>query len=131
MVDTFDAQLLTPEGALFEGEVFSVQLPGSDGSFQVLHDHAPIVSTLQIGRITIQTVKNRDINYAVSGGFIEMNDNKLTILAEKAEEASEIDIEEAKKARDEAKKILKETTFNREEAEHELAKAENRVKIAG
>ena len=131
MVDSFDAQLLTPEGALFEGEVFSVQLPGSQGSFQVLHDHAPIVSTLQIGRITILTSKNNEIHYAVSGGFIEMNDNKLTILAEKAEEAGEIDLAEAEKERDEAKKKLKETTFNREEAERELAKAENRVKIAG
>lgn len=131
MVDSFDAQLLTPEGALFEGEVYSVQVPGSQGSFQVLHDHAPIVSTLQIGRITILTSKNNEIHYAVSGGFIEMNDNKLTILAEKAEEAGEIDLAEAKKERDEAKSKLKETKFNREEAERELAKAENRVKIAG
>lgn len=131
MVDTFEAQLLTPEGALFEGEVFSVKVPGSEGNFQVLHDHAPIVSTLTIGKISILKSDNNKLVFAVSGGFVEMNNNKLTILAEKAEEAGSIDVVEAKKMRDEAKKKLKETVFNREEAERELAKAENRVKIAG
>lgn len=79
MFEMFEAQLLTPEGALFEGEVFTVTVPGTLGNFQILFNHAPIVSTLSIGKITIVTSSNDELIFAVSGGFLEMNDNKLTI----------------------------------------------------
>jgi F-type H+-transporting ATPase subunit epsilon len=127
---TFHTQLLTPEGPLFEGEAESVQLPGSDGNFQILYNHAPIVSSLGIGKIAILTDKNEEIIYAVSGGFVEMSNNQCAILAEKAELANEIDTVEARKKRNELKQHLKTLKQNREDAEIELAIAENRLKIA-
>ncbi len=130
MINRFHAQLLTPEGPLFEGKVESVQVPGINGNFQMLYNHAPIVSALAIGKISIQTGKNEDIIYAVSGGFVEMSDNKCTLLAEKAELANEIDTIEARKERDKLKKHLATLKTNREDAEIELAIAENRLKIA-
>lgn len=130
MAKTFYAQLLTPEGALFEGDVTGVKVPGTSGSFEMLHNHAPLVSSLGIGKIEIEKEGETPIVYAVSGGFVEMNDNHCTILAEKAEEAGAIDSAEAIRQRDELIDKLKETTQNREEAEHELAIAQNRVKIA-
>ncbi|MFN2344059.1 MAG: ATP synthase F1 subunit epsilon, partial [Desulfonatronovibrio sp.] len=111
MSKTFQAQLLTPEGSLFEGEVEGVQVPGKSGNFLMLYNHAPIVSSLDVGRIIIKKPDNSETVYAVSGGFVEMNDNKLTMLAEKAEEASEIDVEEAKKLREEAKERLKDVSL--------------------
>jgi len=127
---TFQAQLLTPEGSLFEGEVEGVQVPGKSGNFLMLYNHAPIVSSLDVGRIIIKNPDSSETVYAVSGGFVEMNDNKLTMLAEKAEEASEIDVEEAKKLREEAKERLKDVSLDREKAEKDLAIADNKLKIA-
>lgn len=130
MSKTFQAQLLTPEGSLYEGEVEGVQVPGKSGNFLMLFNHAPIVSSLSVGRIIIQKADSSETVYAVSGGFVEMNDNKLTILAEKAEEASEIDVEEAEKLRDDAKERLRDVKNDRDKAEKDLAIADNKLKIA-
>lgn len=131
MPNTFYTQLLTPEGALFEGDVESVQVPGSSGKFQVLYNHAPLVSSLGIGEITITKDENTEFHYAVSGGFVEINDNHCTFLAEKAELAADIDTDEVNKLRIELKEKLNSLKYNREEIEIEIAIAENRLKVAG
>ena len=130
MATTYQAQLLTPEGSSFEGQVESVRVPGSNGNFQMLHNHAPIVSSLGIGKISIKQEDQKVLNFAVSGGFVEMSDNQLTILAEKAEKSTEINREEALKYRDEIKKKRNMLDFRNEELETELTIAENRLKIA-
>lgn len=130
MSKKFNTQFLTPDGPLFEGETLSVTLPGSNGSFQVLHDHAPIVSSLGIGKIVILQEDKQESIYAVSGGFVEMNKNHLSILAERAEEKSMIDKDEARKLRDEIKSKLKNLKSGREEFEVELEVAENLLRIA-
>ncbi|WP_069132873.1 ATP synthase F1 subunit epsilon [Rhodohalobacter halophilus] len=130
MSKTFHAQILTPEGSLYDGDVEGVQVPGSNGNFLVLYNHAPIVSTLGVGRIVIKKTDGSETNYAVSGGFVEMNDNKMTLLAEKAEEASEIDVEAAKKLRDDAKERLRDVKNDRDKAEKDLAIAQNKLNIA-
>ena len=130
MPEKFNTQFLTPDGPLFEGETLSVTLPGSRGSFQILKDHAPIVSSLGIGKIVIQEEEKQETIYAVSGGFIEMNKNQLTILAERAEEKTSIDKNEARELRDEIKSRLKNLKHGREEFEIELEVAENRLRIA-
>ncbi|PKD44155.1 ATP synthase F1 subunit epsilon [Rhodohalobacter barkolensis] len=130
MSKTFHAQILTPEGSLFDGDVEGVQVPGKSGNFLMLFNHAPIVSSLGVGRVIIKKPDNSETVYAVSGGFVEMNDNKMTMLAEKAEEASEIDVEEARKLRADAKERLKDVKNDREKAEKDLAIAENKLKIA-
>lgn len=130
MATTYQAKLLTPEGSRFEGEVESVRVPGSNGDFQMLHNHAPIVSSLGIGKISIKQKGKNTLFFAVSGGFIEMSDNQLTILAEKAEKSSEINREEAKKLRDEIREKMNALDYRNKEVENELAIAENRLKIA-
>lgn len=80
-MSTFQAQILTPEGSLFEGEVTGVQMPGSMGSFEVKANHAPIVSTLDQGTVLVRKIDG-NTNYSISGGFVEVNNNKLTLLAE-------------------------------------------------
>ena len=81
-MNTFHAQILTPDGTLFEGEVTGVQMPGSQGSFEVKANHAPIVSTLDEGDILVRKTDGGDATYHISGGFVEVNNNKLTLLAE-------------------------------------------------
>ena len=85
-MSTFNAQILTPNGSLFEGEVTGVQLPGTQGSFEVKANHAPIVSTLDKGSVLVRK-KDGDTNFNISGGFVEVNNNTLTLLAESVEEA--------------------------------------------
>lgn len=80
-MSTFQAQILTPNGSLFEGEVSGVQMPGAMGSFEVKANHAPIVSALDEGTVLVRKADG-DVNYNISGGFVEVSKNKLTLLAE-------------------------------------------------
>lgn len=130
MSKLIEAQLLTPDGTLYEGPAIGVKVPGITGNFQVLYNHAPLVSALGVGIITIQTEQNEDLRYAVSGGFVEINDNQCIILAEKAERSDQIPAEDVRRERDLLKNKLESITQNREETEQELRIAENRLKIA-
>lgn len=78
---SFQAQILTPNGSLFEGEVTGVQMPGEMGSFEVKANHAPIVSTLEKGDVVIRKADG-EMNVTISKGFVEVANNKLTLLAE-------------------------------------------------
>jgi F-type H+-transporting ATPase subunit epsilon len=75
-------EIVTPDQKLFEGEVRHVQLPGKEGLFGILDNHAPIVSTLVKGRIKVE-VNGGDIQlFEIEGGVVEMNNNKVIVLAE-------------------------------------------------
>ena len=75
-------EIITPEKQLFNGEVTSVKFPGSNGGFEILNNHAPIISTLTKGEIKV-TTSNKDIQkFDINSGVIEMADNKIIVLAE-------------------------------------------------
>lgn len=130
-MNSFQAQILTPEGTLFDGDVTGVQVPGVQGSFEVKTLHADIISTLEIGQILIRKIDGTRQYFAVSGGFIEVHDNKLTLLAEAAEPVEEIDVERAKEAKKRAKERLNadDKDINKERARKAMARAENRIKL--
>ncbi|MBN1949679.1 MAG: ATP synthase F1 subunit epsilon [Bacteroidales bacterium] len=75
-------EVLTPVKKLFEGEIESIHVPGEKGSFTVLHNHAPIVSTLQRGVIRIVSRGHADQNIEISGGIIEVKKNNIIVLAD-------------------------------------------------
>lgn len=78
-------EILTPEKKLFSGEVYGVQMPGISGSFEVLDKHAPLVSALKAGKIKVLRDKqNHTSAYNIAGGFVEVLNNKVTVLAEGA-----------------------------------------------
>ena len=78
-------EILTPEKKLFSGEVYGVQLPGITGLFEVLDKHAPLVSALKSGRVKVLKDKNNHLaNYDIKGGFVEVLNNKTTVLVEGA-----------------------------------------------
>lgn len=83
---TFLAQILTPEGVLFEGQAVGVKVPGASGRFEVLHGHAPILSSLEKGRVTVRGPEG-ERHFEVTGGFVEVNRERLTLLAESAQES--------------------------------------------
>lgn len=131
-MNTFEAKILTPEGTVFDGDITGLKAPGIMGNFEVKVNHAPIISTLDIGSVRIRHTDNPDEMFAISGGFLEMNDNKLTLLAESAESAADIDLEEARKAKSEAEKRLSEADDEkqRREAREDLREAKNRIFVA-
>jgi F-type H+-transporting ATPase subunit epsilon len=79
--------ILTPERKLFSGEVFGVQLPGITGLFEILDKHAPLVSALGKGNIKVLKDKTSTVNYSITSGFVEVLDNKVSVLVEGATEA--------------------------------------------
>lgn len=74
--------IITPEDVLYEGEVKSVRLQGTDGKFQILNNHAPIISALSKGQIRITDSEDKEITFDINGGLVEMAKNKIQILAQ-------------------------------------------------
>ena len=79
-------EILTPERKIFSGEVYGVQLPGIAGSFEVLEKHAPLVSALKAGKLKILKDKTSTVLYNIQSGFVEVINNKATVLVEGATE---------------------------------------------
>lgn len=79
-------EILTPEKKIFSGDVYGVQLPGIEGSFEVLDKHAPLVSALKSGNLKILKDKHATSSYTIQSGFVEVLNNKTTVLVEGAEE---------------------------------------------
>ena len=75
-------EIITPDKKVFEGEINLVQLPGSKGSFTILKNHAPIISTLNKGTIKVEDVSGKEYEFNVGGGVIENSANKVIILVE-------------------------------------------------
>ena len=79
-------EILTPETRLYSGEVYGIQLPGIAGSFEVLDKHAPLVAALGKGIIKVLKTKTDTATYSIQSGFVEVLNNKTTVLVEGATE---------------------------------------------
>lgn len=74
-------EILTPDSKVYEGEVTSVTVPGTMGSFEILNNHAAIISTLEDGKLTVRTGGKQDV-FLIKGGVVEVSNNKVMVLAE-------------------------------------------------
>ena len=126
-------EIVTPSKIAFEGNVKSVTIPGTKGNFQVLFNHAPLMSSFEVGFIKIEDESEGQTNYATSGGTVEVLNNKVIVLAESFESNEDIDIKRAEEARDRAKKRIKkesgESDVDLARAEFALKRAINRIKL--
>ena len=75
-------EIITPEKNVFEGEVNSVLLPGTNGQFEILNNHAPIISSLKKGQVRVIDNNNKTELFDINGGVIEMQNNKIIVLAD-------------------------------------------------
>jgi F-type H+-transporting ATPase subunit epsilon len=98
-------EIVTPERLAYSGQVDSVQVPGSEGELGILPHHAPLVSMLGIGELRIRTAGGEEL-FAIAGGFVQIRPDKVVVMAETADMASEIDLERAQEARREAERAL-------------------------
>ncbi len=98
-------EIVTPERLAYTDEVDSVQLPGSEGELGVLPHHAPLISTLGVGELKIRKA-GREESFAIFGGFVQVRPDKVVVMAETADLASEIDLARAQRAREDAQRAL-------------------------
>jgi F-type H+-transporting ATPase subunit epsilon len=127
-------EIVTPEKRVLDAEVDSVTVPTASGEVGILPNHAPLVSALKPGILTY-AVKGSSERLAVSGGFVEVNNDKVAVLVDLAETQGDIDLSAAQAAREEAEKSISaagtlpadEAEISREALEH----AQARVAVAG
>jgi F-type H+-transporting ATPase subunit epsilon len=74
-------EILTPKKALYSEEILVVKLPGAKGSFEILKNHAPIISSLEKGIIVVKDTNSKTFQFEISGGVAECKDNKIIVLA--------------------------------------------------
>lgn len=116
-------QIVTPERKVVDEEVDSVTVPTGNGEVGILGKHAPLISTLKPGILKYLKGGTSE-ELVVSGGFVEVSDDRVSILADIAESADDVDLESAKLEREEATKILGDWKGSEEEFEVELEKLE-------
>jgi F-type H+-transporting ATPase subunit epsilon len=129
---TLHVVVVTAQQTVFEGEAEMVIAPGSEGQLGILPRHAPLLTTLALGEMRIRR-GGQDDSLFVAGGFLEVNDNVVTVLADDAERAEEIDIEHAEEARRRAETLLAQkgiTADAESSALGELERALGRIKVA-
>jgi F-type H+-transporting ATPase subunit epsilon len=75
-------EIITPDKKVFSGDVESVKLPGADGSFGILNNHAPIIASLKKGTVKVTDNTKKVESFEINGGVVEVLNNKITVLAE-------------------------------------------------
>jgi F-type H+-transporting ATPase subunit epsilon len=123
--------IVTPEAVFYEGEVVSLVAPGSEGYLGVLTDHAPLITGLAPGKLTVKDQKDQETNFALGGGFMEVFKNQVTILAHSIESVDRINYERATEALERAKERLrlKAREIDIPRALAALRRAENRIQL--
>jgi F-type H+-transporting ATPase subunit epsilon len=132
---TIKVSIVTPNGPVYESDVEMVSTKAQSGELGILPGHIPMVAPLAIGVVRLKEPGRKDQELvSVSGGFLEVRPDKVTILAQAAEKAEDIDVERALKAKERAEQRMKEQKvedidFRR--AELALQRAVNRLTVTG
>src|SRR5262245_45861349 len=129
---TLHIRIITATDTIFDGEAEMVLAPGSEGQLGILPRHAPLLTTLAVGELRIRE-RGTDEAIFVGGGFLEVNRNVVTILADDAERASDIDEQRAEAARRRAQELLERHDLGQDAAAAaaaELERAVGRLRVA-
>lgn len=132
MESSYRLELLTPERTVLNTEVVSLVAPGSEGFLGVLANHAPLITGLVLGPLTLTYPAGRRERYFLTGGFLEVLNNRAVVLADAVERPDGIDVGRAKAARDRARRRLREQPqgLDVDRAEAALKRALNRIRMA-
>jgi F-type H+-transporting ATPase subunit epsilon len=126
-----ELEVVSPVKSVYQGMVKSVTAPGVMGEFQVLYNHAAMVSTLQIGIMKLETEKGEELSFSTSGGILEVKNNKISLLADTIESKDEIDTDRAKKSLERGERRLAEHAedLDRVRADLSIMRAKNRLRL--
>jgi F-type H+-transporting ATPase subunit epsilon len=129
MADTLHLQIATPERQLVDESVTQVEIPGKNGYLGILPEHAPLLSELGAGVLTYSGGNGADKVLAIEGGFVEVLNNEVRVLAERAEFSKAINAEQARRELDEAQAAVMKPSpeTDSDEALQRLAGAQARV----
>jgi len=122
-------EIITPEKPIFKDQIESVTIPGTQGSFQILKNHAPIISSFEIGIIKVKKAA-AETYYTTSGGTVEVSHNKVLVLADSIEKVEDIDEDRAEQAKKRAEERLRkkhEENIDEARAKAALNRALNRL----
>jgi F-type H+-transporting ATPase subunit epsilon len=129
---TFKLDIVAPDRVIYKGEVSSFSAPGEMGAFQVLYNHAPLLSSLAVGEMKVVDANGILSRYATTGGFVEVRNNRVLALVDAAERADNIDIDRARKAQERALERIKSRhpDVDIDRAKFALVRAINRIKVS-
>ena len=137
-IKTFDVSLVTPDGAVYEGSVEMLVVPGAAGEIGVLARHAPLVATLKAGstRVYLDRAKDELLEFATGPGFFKVEADRAIALVDDAVNAKEIDDERAQQQLEEATRELErveagESRADRWQLEQRIKHAENQLRVSG
>lgn len=130
MAGTFRCSIVTPDKAVFDGEVRYVSLPAWDGQVGVMAGRSPLLARLGIGPLRIEAGDGSEHRWLLDGGFAQVAGDDLTILTERAEAAAEIDVEEAEASLERANAEAVSGGMDRDAVEAEQVRARARVALA-
>jgi len=122
-------EIITPEKPIFKDQIEAVTIPGTLGSFQILKDHAPIISSFEVGIIKVKKA-TAETFYTTSGGTVEVNKNQVLVLADSIEKITDINVDRAEQAKKRAEERLRkkqEEDIDEARAKAALNRALNRL----
>lgn len=128
----FNLSIVTPEKIFYEGEVSSLIVPGSEGYLGTLTDHAPLITAIIPGKVTVRERSREEVTFAVSYGFFEVSSNRATLLVDSAEAEADIDLERARSALNRARQRLANQAGDIDipRARRSMTRARNRIRLA-
>jgi len=131
-MSTIRCEIVTAERVVFSADVNMVIAPGIEGQLGILPHHAPLMTALSEGELVVRQAGQEEVHMAVSGGFMEVRPDRVTVLADSAERAEEIDLARAEAARQRAQQRLTERPAGVDlvRAEHALRRSQVRLKVA-
>ena len=132
MASSLLVEIVSPDRAAYRGEALRFRAPGTEGAFEVLRGHAPMLAATGVGTVTVTTVSGERVSFTTSGGFVEVLDDHVIMLADTAEPVSGIDVERAKAAEAGARERLAsvQSPDERAAAQVELDRARNRLRAS-
>ena len=126
---TMRLDFVSQDHMVFTGEVNEIIAPGSDGQLGILPKHAPLITVLSPGEVTVRREGGDDLYFVVSGGWMEVQPTRVTILARTAERADEINLQRAEAARSRAKQSIAEGIPRAERTSLEMALRRSQIRV--
>ncbi|OQZ01118.1 MAG: ATP synthase F1 subunit epsilon [Candidatus Brocadia sp. UTAMX2] len=132
MAKTFKLEIITPEKVVYTDTVQSISAEGTEGSFGVLADHAPLITELQTSIFTVQDTSNKTIRFALDRGFLEVMANNVVVLTDACVKEGEVNVEKIRTEKDAAEKSLSGagTTEEKEKAQATIRRINIWLKLA-
>ena len=126
-------EVVSVERIVYDDDVDMVVAPGAEGALGILPHHAPLMTSLDIGELVIKKAGQDDVLIVIGGGFMEVRPDRVTVLADSAERAEEIDVARAEAARQRAEGLLKDQPPGADltRVENALQRSRVRLRVAG